>query len=158
MKYKSGIEACVKVRFGGRIAIGLITEYGENVHGLTLSEFAECGEVGVEPKNQERTEPIVTLLFDNVKSIDMLKEVLDSVRSRLEHNPYNKPQVLDMSVYDCFCVRTANILRPYNINTIRDLVRLKECDLLNFPKGGKKFRAEIKDFLAKNNLKFEMDV
>ena len=156
MKYKSGIDACVKVRFGGRIAIGLITEYGENVHGLTLSEFAECGEVGVEPKNQERTEPIVTLLFDNVKSIDMLKEVLDSVRSRLEDNPY-KHWILDKDIYDCFCVRTANILWP-NIKTIRDLVRLKESDLLNFPKGGKKFRAEIKDFLTAHNLKFEMDV
>lgn len=157
MKYTSGIDACVKVRFGGRIAIGFITEYGENVHGLTLSEFAECGEVGVEPKNQERTEPIVTLLFDNVKSIDLLKDALDLVRSRLDTSTF-KPWVLDMSVFECFCVRTANILKANDVKTIRDLVRLKECDLLNFPKGGKKFRAEIKDFLTAYNLRFEMDI
>lgn len=55
-------------------------------------------------------------------------------------------------------VRTLNLLKANDINTIRDLCRLKKTDWLNFRNSGMKSLTELDDFLAAHNLTWGMNV
>lgn len=54
-----------------------------------------------------------------------------------------------------FSVRTSNILRYAGIETMRDLVKCSERDILKLKNAGQKTLNEIKDFLKGCNLKLE---
>lgn len=55
-------------------------------------------------------------------------------------------------------VRSANCLKAENINTIGDLVRRTEVDLLKTPNLGKKSLNEIKEVLATHGLELGIDI
>ena len=55
-------------------------------------------------------------------------------------------------------VRSANCLKNDNIIYIGDLVKRTEFDMLRTPNFGRKSLNEIKEILAKFNLRFGMDV
>lgn len=55
-------------------------------------------------------------------------------------------------------VRSANCLKNANINTLRDLVRRNEKEMLETKNFGRKSLDEVRDILAKLGLEFGMDV
>lgn len=55
-------------------------------------------------------------------------------------------------------VRSANCLKNANINTLRDLVRKTERDMMETKNFGKKSLEELQDLLARLGLSFGMDV
>jgi len=55
-------------------------------------------------------------------------------------------------------VRSANCLKNANINTLRDLVRRSERDMLETKNFGRKSLEELQDLLAKLGLGFGMDI
>lgn len=79
-----------------------------------------------------------------------------------------EPEVIEESVIDPvllrpvddleLTVRSANCLKAENINTIGDLVRRTEVELLKTPNLGKKSLNEIKEVLSSHNLELGMDI
>ena len=55
-------------------------------------------------------------------------------------------------------VRSANCLKNANINTLRDLVRRSERDMLETKNFGRKSLEELQDLLARLGLSFGMEV
>lgn len=84
-EYKSGIYGKAEVRFGGKIQLG-IAQFGGGIHGITMSEFFDNGKVGEENPSQDHHDPQVFLLFNNIKSVEMLEQCLMSVREYLKQD------------------------------------------------------------------------
>ena len=171
-KYQSGIYGRAEARFGGKIAIEPVRfTNGDGIerHGLILSEFYNGSEVGSTPTDQRTHEPQIQLVFDNIKSVDIMERALATVREMMKRDAEKadpseqlspemkallsqKVEELDLSV------RTRNILKRNGIDTILDLCRLKKTDWLKFRNGGKKSLTELDDFLTAHNLAWGMDV
>ena len=62
-----------------------------------------------------------------------------------------------ISVYQ-LSVRTLNRLKAADINTLRELVRLTQMELLKYGNFGKKSLTELDDFLTAHNLTWGMNV
>ena len=171
-KYQSGIYGRAEVRFGGKISIEPVRfTNGDGIerHGLILSEFYNGGEVGSAPTDQRTHEPQIQLVFDNIKSVEMMEMALATVREMMKRNAEKadtseqlspkmntllsqKVEELDLTV------RTRNILKKNGIDTILDICRLKKTDCLKFRDAGKKTLTELDDFLAVHNLTWGMNV
>ncbi len=54
--------------------------------------------------------------------------------------------------------RVSNVLKNKNINTLRDIVKYSEEEMLNFPNFGKVSLKEVTDRLAEYNLSLNMDL
>lgn len=54
--------------------------------------------------------------------------------------------------------RVSNVLKNKNINTLRDIVKYSEEEMLNFPNFGKVSLKEVTDRLAEYNLSLSMDL
>ena len=68
-------------------------------------------------------------------------------------------EMLDRPITDYpLSVRALNCLKSADINTLRELVRLTEMDLLKFRNFGKKSLSELDDLLQSLNLSFGMDI
>ncbi len=68
-------------------------------------------------------------------------------------------EMLDRPITDYpLSVRALNSLLSENINTMRELVRLTEIDLLKFRNIGKKSISELSDFIKDHDLTWGMDV
>ena len=170
-KYQSGIYGRAEARFGGKIAIEPVSFTngdGTERYGLTLSEFYHGSEVGSAPQDQRTHEPQIQLVFDNIKSVEMMEMALATVREMMKRDAEKadpseqlspemkvllsqKVEELDLSV------RTRNILKRNGIDTIANICRLKKTDWLKFRNGGKKSLTELDDFLAAHNLAWGMD-
>ena len=170
-KYQSGIYGRAEARFGGKIAIEPVSfTNGDGIerHGLTLSEFYSGSEVGTAPTDQRTHEPQIQLVFDNIKSVDIMERALATVREMMKRDAEKadpseqlspemkvllsqKVEELDLSV------RTRNILKANGIDTILDICRMKKTDWLKFRNGGKKSLTELDDFLTSHNLAWGMD-
>ena len=88
-KYESGIYGKAEARFGGKIAVGVVTFMGKDGierHGITLSEFYNVGEVGRTPKDQRLHDPQIYLVFDNIKSVDIVELALTTVRENMKRD------------------------------------------------------------------------
>ena len=171
-KYQSGIYGRAEARFGGKIAIEPVNfTNGDGIerHGLTLSEFYSGSEVGTAPTDQRTHEPQIQLVFDNIKSVDMMERALATVREMMKRDAEkteNREQLspemkalLSQKVEELdLSVRTRNLLKANGIDTILDLCRLKKTDWLKFRNGGKKSLTELDDFLTAHNLAWGMDV
>lgn len=68
-------------------------------------------------------------------------------------------EMLDRSITDYpLSVRALNCLKSADINTLRELVRLTEMDLLKFRNFGKKSISELSDFIKDHDLTWGMSV
>ena len=171
-KYESGIYGRAEARFGGKIAIEPVrftNGDGTERHGLIMSEFYTAGTVGEPPTDQRTHEPQIQLVFDNIKSVEMMEQALGTVREMMKRDAEreaSKPQVppeiesaLGQKVEELdLSVRTRNILKANSIDTIRDICRLNKTDLLKFRNGGKKALTELDNFLTAHNLTWGMNV
>ena len=134
-----------------------------------MSEFYNGSEVGSTPTDQRTHEPQIQLVFDNIKSVEMMEMALATVREMMKRDAEKagnseqlspemkallsqKVEELDLSV------RTRNLLKANGIDTILDLCRLKKTDWLKFRNSGKKSLTELDDFLSAHNLTWGMDV
>ena len=86
-KYQSGISGRAQIRFGGKIKFALVSAKHMPVHGIALSEWFEQREPGEEmPDSALAHDDQVMILFDNIKSIDMFRQVLDDLEARFKHD------------------------------------------------------------------------
>ena len=68
-------------------------------------------------------------------------------------------EMLDRPITDYpLSVRALNCLKAADINTLRELVRLTEMDLLKFRNFGKKSISELSDFIKDHDLTWGMSV
>jgi excisionase family DNA binding protein len=68
-------------------------------------------------------------------------------------------RLLDTRIVTCgMSVRTTNILKSADIETIGDLIQMKKIDLLKYRNCGKKSISEMSDFLDKLGFAFETDI
>lgn len=68
-------------------------------------------------------------------------------------------EMLDRPITDYpLSVRALNCLKAADINTLRELVRLTEMDLLKFRNFGKKSISELSDFIKGHGLTWGMNV
>lgn len=169
-KYESGIYGKAEARFGGKIFVDVVTFTGRDDvkrHGITLAEFYNGGKVGGTPADQRLHDPQIYLVFDNIKSVEILEVALASVRENMKRDaeqvadkPALSPEqeaLLNQRVEELdLSVRTCNLCKANGIDTIRDICRLKKTDWQKFRNGGKKSLLELDDFLEKHGLAWGM--
>lgn len=83
--YDSRILGNAEVRFGGKISIDVVSSPDETIHGVSFSEFYKAGNVGdTQPEGVKIHKPQVYLVFDTIKSVEMLEKALMQVRELLK--------------------------------------------------------------------------
>ena len=171
-KYESGIYGKAEARFGGKIFVDVVRFTGKDGverHGITLSEFYNGGEVGSTPADQRLHDPQIYLVFDNMKSVELVELALATVREMMKRDaekenakPVRSPEIealLDTFLIECnLSVRLLNCAKLAGIKTVRDLCRYTKSDILKFRPFGKKSVTEAEDFLEAHNLTWGMDV
>ena len=89
--YKSGILGTAEVRFGGKISIAIVSSNDGTIHGLAFSEFYKAGKVGETiPESVKIHSPQVYLVFDSIKSIEIVEKALMKVRELLKRKEEKK--------------------------------------------------------------------
>lgn len=84
-EYESRILGSAEVRFGGKISIDVVSSPDETIHGVSFSEFYKAGNVGdTQPEDVKIHKPQVYLVFDTIKSVEMLERALMQVRELLK--------------------------------------------------------------------------
>jgi DNA-directed RNA polymerase subunit alpha len=87
------------------------------------------------------------------------EEVEEEIIPEKTDEPDNISKVLSRSVEDLeLSVRSANCLKNAGINTIGELVRRTEAEMLKTKNFGRKSLSEIKDILGEYDLTFGMDI
>ncbi len=97
-----------------------------------------------------------------------IDDVLDQMGFKVENGeivelkpktPAVFDEMLDRPITDYpLSVRALNCLKAADINTLRELVRLTEMDLLKFRNFGKKSISELSDFIKDHGLTWGMNV
>lgn len=102
IEYQSGITGRAQVRFGGKIRINICYSPESKQGGLGLSELKDTYKVGEEISETSEEYPIqVTLLFDNLESIDILRNALDDLESAFKYGGFRKePKINDTDSND----------------------------------------------------------
>ena len=171
-KYESGIYGKAEARFGGKIFVDVVRFTGRDGierHGITLAEFYNGGKVGETPEDQRLHDPQIYLVFDNMKSVEMVELALATVREnmkrdaeRAENRQKLSPEMtalLSQKVEELdLSVRTLSCLRAAELETVRDICRCQKTDLLKFRNFGKKSLTELDDFLTKHGLEWGMEI
>ena len=89
--YQSGITGRAQVRFGGKIRIGIGYSAEHNWGGISLGELKDTYKVGEDiPQDAEEYPTQVTLMFDNLTSIDMMRDALDNLESAFKDGDFKK--------------------------------------------------------------------
>jgi DNA-directed RNA polymerase subunit alpha len=87
------------------------------------------------------------------------EEPEETIPEPMEEKPAVSPELLDRSIDQIeLSVRAFNCLKNAKIDTIRDLVRHSEGDMLKMKNFGRKSLTEVKDVLAKLGLYLGMQV
>ena len=178
-KYESGIYGKAEARFGGKIFVDVVRFTGRDGverHGITLSEFYNGGEVGRPPVDQRLHDPQISLVFDNMKSVEMVELALATVREMMKRDaekaeveaapaePIDEEVQKYFDLYrkrivDCgFSVRVLSGLESAGIKTLGDICMLNKTDLLKIRNFGKHSLVEVDDYLKDNGLMFGTDV
>lgn len=97
-----------------------------------------------------------TILHNQIRVFVKLEstEVVEEQEEEIHIDPVLLSPVDDLEL----TVRSANCLKAENINSIGDLVRRTEVELLKTPNLGKKSLNEIKEVLAARGLELGMDI
>lgn len=91
IEYRSGITGRAQVRFGGRIHIGVGYSPDTKVGGIGLHELKEEYQVGADlPKNPEQYDEQVTLVFNNLESIEIVRDALDMLETAFKYGDFKK--------------------------------------------------------------------
>ena len=106
--------------------------------------------------------------IDRTMANTILDDVLEKMGFKVENgeivelkpkSPAVFNEMLDRPITDYpLSVRALNCLKAADINTLRELVRLTEMDLLKFRNFGKKSISELSDFIKDHDLTWGMDV
>jgi len=91
--YRSGIIGRARAKFGGAIQIGIHGGVGSDKGkvAISLAEVKEQVGVGKElPDGVEKYGPQVWLVFDNLTSIDMMRDALDCLEEYLKTSSFPK--------------------------------------------------------------------
>lgn len=108
----------------------------------------------IEPEQAIRE--AATILYEQMRVFVKLEstEIEEEVTEEIYIDPVLLRPVDDLEL----TVRSANCLKAENINSIGDLVRRSEVELLKTPNLGKKSLNEIKEVLAAHGLELGMDI
>ena len=171
-KYESGIYGKAEARFGGKIFVDVVRFTGKDGverHGITLSEFYNGGAVGSTPTDQRLHDPQIYLVFDNMKSVEIVELALATVREMMKRDaekanakPVRSPEMealldADFSNFN-MSVRLLNCLKSADIKTVRELCRHTRSDILKLRPFGKKSITEVEDFFEAHELTWGMNV
>ena len=95
-KYHSGITGRALVNFGGKIHVWLGFNDEENIGSLVLAETKESHNVGDNlPKGVAEYEPQVILRFDNIESINIVRDGLDLLERALKDGKLEEGQTYE---------------------------------------------------------------
>lgn len=132
----------------------LIKRFGINCEPLTLTELGFEFKVTSERIRQIQSKVIRKLKHPGRSRIGY------AILLGIEPEPYNTDELIipeDLSTIKIedlnLSVRTTNVIKRANINTLEDLVNLSNEDICNIPIIGKKGIIEILEFLNKYDLK-----
>ena len=94
-KYRSGIIGKARVKFGGAIRIGIhggvLNDSDKVIAAISLSEVMEPTDVGNEvPESTKDFGQQVWLEFNNLTSIDMMRDALDCLEEYLKTSSFPK--------------------------------------------------------------------
>lgn len=122
---------------------------------LTL-EMSTDGSISVE----DAVGYAAKLLYDHLHLFINFEGELEPVEMKVADERTNKlRELLKMKVDELeLSVRSNNCLRAANINTLADLVRNQESDMLKYKNFGRKSLIELNQVLANLGLSFGMDV
>jgi DNA-directed RNA polymerase subunit alpha len=122
---------------------------------LTM-EMATDGSISVE----DAVGYAAKLLYDHLHLFINFEGELEPVEMKVADERTNKlRELLKMKVDELeLSVRSNNCLRAANINTLADLVRNQESDMLKYKNFGRKSLIELNQVLANLGLSFGMDV
>jgi DNA-directed RNA polymerase subunit alpha len=100
------------------------------------------------------------LMYDHLHLFINFEGELEPVEMKVADERTNKlRELLKMKVDELeLSVRSNNCLRAANINTLADLVRNQESDMLKYKNFGRKSLIELNQVLANLGLSFGMDV
>ena len=91
--YQSGITGRAQVRYGGKIHIGIGYSKERNLGFIELRELKDNYEVGADiPKGADEYNTQVSLVFNNLTSIDMMRDALDNLESAFKDGAFLKAQ------------------------------------------------------------------
>ena len=122
---------------------------------LKFSELVEPFDYDHPEKAKVREDmPTVCLHFNKAESI---KKIIGNLEDLYIHA--KGLELLDQKLEDQdFPVRVHNVLRYAELETVRDLVKMKRADLLKFRNFGKRSLTELDEWLEKNGLQFGMNI
>ena len=86
MANKSFIVGCARVYFGGKIALSVGYDPDTKIAGVIMSELKEQNVPGERIKNPDNYGDQVQLVFDNLESINVLREALDIAERSIKDN------------------------------------------------------------------------
>lgn len=128
-------------------------EIGSLVNNVPYFRVSYKGEYKITPDlDLEDYQMILLMVLD-------AQDLIESCIREIKNAPFTS--ILDSKITDFsseLCVRTMNILRYYNVTTVRELVRSNIPYLMSLRGCGKKTISELYDFLSNHNLHFNMDV
>ena len=84
MTKKSHITGAATIVFGGAIGIGIHYNNEENEVGIYFSELKEQLEAGSDIGDRETYDPQVVLVFDNMTSINVVRQAIDLAERTLK--------------------------------------------------------------------------
>ena len=84
-KYESGVSGQAEVRFGGKVWINPCEVKDSNLKVIALHEFYNKHTAG-ETCDDEVHDPQVVLVFDNIKSIDLMQHALNQLRDMMKRD------------------------------------------------------------------------
>lgn len=91
VKYESGITGKAEVRFGGKIWINVCNFKNSDVKCICLHELYHHHTTGDTCSDNVHPWQVV-LLFDNIKSIDLMQEALDTIRETMKREKEGKKE------------------------------------------------------------------
>ena len=160
-KYESGISGQAEVRFGGKVWVNPCQVKDSKLKVIALHEFYNKHNAG-DTCHDEVHDSQVVLVFDNIRSIDIMQEALNQIRDMMKRDIEQEPPQeaehdpeLDIKIEDCredLSVRAFSICKANGIETLGDLTKLHKTDWLKFRNGGKKSLECIDDLLTKHGL------
>ena len=162
-KYESGIVGVAEVRFGGKICVDVGKFDNSNTHVIGLSEFYVKGKPGGIPDFKERHRPQVFLMFDNIKSVEIMERALMTLREDMKREAEEASRsvyegVFSKKLTDCeLPVRTLNICMRIGLKTIGDVAKMEMADWLTKHKGGKKSFEDLNRMLTEHGLWWGMN-
>lgn len=108
----------------------------------------------------EKIEDREKLIEEHFGDIEVMKKMIDEAQDYLDKQSSSPQEKLLRTRVDelDLSIRTKNIMKANNLNTVADICRLHKYDWLRFRNGGKRTLDEIECFLQSNGLEWGMKI